>query len=409
MAAVCRFCATPLEHDFVDLGMLPLSNAFLEAHDLNRMERFYPLHAYVCGECFLVQLEEFESPDEIFRDYVYFSSYSDSWLAHAREFAARATDRFGLDTNSLVVEIASNDGYLLQYFKEQGIPVLGIEPAGNVAQVAIDAGIDTVTEFFGVVLARRLRDARQGCDLLVGNNVLAHVPDLNDFVAGLELLLADDGALSMEFPHLLQLVAHTQFDTIYHEHFSYFSLLAVRRIFRHHGLEIFDVEELPSHGGSLRIYVQHPDGGHPHRDSVERLLARERDAGLDRLEIYRHFSERVHAVKRDLLEFLIEARRAGHRVAGYGAPAKGNTLLNFCGVGTDFIEYTVDRSPHKQGRFLPGTHIPVHSPERIAQTKPDYVLILPWNLQDEIVAQMTHIRSWGGRFVVPIPRLAVLP
>ncbi|GMQ76433.1 MAG: class I SAM-dependent methyltransferase [Gammaproteobacteria bacterium] len=409
MAAACRFCATPLEHDFVDLGMSPLSNAFLEADELNRMERFYPLRAYVCGECFLVQLEEFESPDEIFRDYVYFSSYSDSWLAHAREFAAGATDRFGLDARSLVVEIASNDGYLLQYFNERGIPVLGIEPARNVAQVAIDAGIDTVTEFFGVALARRLREERQGCDLLVGNNVLAHVPDLNDFVAGLEFLLADNGALSMEFPHLLQLVEHTQFDTIYHEHFSYFSLLAAQRIFRHHGLEIFDVEELPSHGGSLRIYAQHPDGGYPHRDSVERLLARERDAGLDRLEIYRHFSERVHEVKRDLLEFLIEARRAGKRSVGYGAPAKGNTLLNFCGVGTDFIEYTVDRSPHKQGRFLPGTHIPVHSPERIAQTRPDYVLILPWNLQDEIVEQMTHIRSWGGRFVVPIPRLAVLP
>ena len=409
MAAVCRFCATPLEHDFVDLGMSPLSNAFLETGDLNRMERFFPLHAYVCGECFLVQIEEFESPDAIFRDYVYFSSYSDSWLAHAREFAARATDRFGLGTASLVVEIASNDGYLLQYFKERGIPALGIEPAGNVAQVAMDAGIDTVMEFFGVALARRLRAERQGCDLLVGNNVLAHVPDLNDFVAGLEILLADDGVLSMEFPHLLQLVAHTQFDTIYHEHFSYFSMLAVRRIFRHHGLEIFDVEELPSHGGSLRIYAQHPDGNYPHRDSVERLLAKEREAGLDRLAIYRHFSERVHEVKRDLLEFLIEARRAGHRVVGYGAPAKGNTLLNFCGVGTDFIDYTVDRNPHKQGRFLPGTHIPVHPPERIAQTKPDYVLILPWNLQDEIVEQMTHIRSWGGRFVVPIPRLAVLP
>ncbi len=409
MAAECRFCATPLEHSFVDLGMSPLSNAFLEADELDRMERFYPLRAYVCGECFLVQLEEFESPDEIFRDYVYFSSYSDSWLAHAREFAAGATDRFGLDARSLVVEIASNDGYLLQYFNERDIPVLGIEPARNVAQVAIDAGIDTVTEFFGVALARRLRAERQGCDLLIGNNVLAHVPDLNDFVAGLELLLADDGALSMEFPHLLQLVEHTQFDTIYHEHFSYFSLLAAQRIFRHHGLEIFDVEELPSHGGSLRIYAQHPDGGYPHSDSVERLLARERDAGLDRLEIYRYFSERVHGVKRDLIEFLIEARRAGKRVAGYGAPAKGNTLLNFCGVGTDFIEYTVDRSPHKQGRFLPGTHIPVHSPERIAQTKPDYVLILPWNLQDEIVEQMIHIRSWGGRFVVPIPRLAVLP
>lgn len=409
MTAACRFCATALEHVFVDLGMSPLSNAILDAGELNRMERFYPLRAYVCEECLLVQLEAFESPDEIFRDYSYFSSYSDSWLAHARSFAAATTGRFGLGRRSLVVEIASNDGYLLQYFKEQGIPVLGVEPARNVAQVAVDAGIDTVREFFGVALARRLRSERQGADLLVGNNVLAHVPDLNDFVAGLGLLLADDGALSMEFPHLLRLVEHAQFDTIYHEHFSYFSLLAVRRIFLHHGLEIFDVEELSSHGGSLRIYAQHLDGGYSQSDSVERVLAKERDAGLNRLETYRHFSERVFEVKAALLEFLIEARRAGKRVAGYGAPAKGNTLLNFCGIGTDFIEYTVDRSPHKQGRFLPGTHIPVHAPERIAQTRPDYVLILPWNLQEEIVEQMAHVRDWGGRFVVPIPRLTVLP
>jgi SAM-dependent methyltransferase len=408
-AAACRFCATALEHSFVDLGMSPLSNAFIGAGELNRMERFYPLHAYVCGECFLVQLEEFESPDEIFRDYSYFSSYSDSWLAHARELAAATTDRFALDKKSLVVEIASNDGYLLQYFKEQGIPVLGVEPARNVAQVAIDAGIDTLTEFFGVALARRLRDERRRCDLLVGNNVLAHVPDLNDFVAGLGILLADDGVLSMEFPHLLQLVEHTQFDTIYHEHFSYFSLLAVQRIFGHHDLEIFDVEELSSHGGSLRVYAQHAHGEHPHSDSVGRLLAKERGAGLDRLETYAQFSEQVFEVKRALLEFLIEARRGGKQVVGYGAPAKGNTLLNFCGIGTDFIEYTVDRSPHKQGRFLPGTHIPIHAPERIAQTEPDYVLILPWNLQDEILEQMAHVRGWGGRFVVPIPRLTVLP
>ena len=409
MAAACRFCATALEHGFVDLGMSPLSNAFLDADALNRMERFYPLHAYVCGECFLVQLEEFESPDEIFRDYSYFSSYSDSWLAHARAFATATTDRFELDGKSLVVEIASNDGYLLQYFKEQGIPVLGVEPARNVAQVAIDAGIETLTEFFGAALARRLRDERRRCDLLVGNNVLAHVPDLNDFVAGLGILLADDGVLSMEFPHLLQLMEHTQFDTIYHEHFSYFSLLAVQRIFRHHELEIFDVEELSSHGGSLRVYAQHAHGEYPHSDSVERLLARERGAGLNRLETYAQFSEQVFEVKRALLEFLIDARRSGKQVVGYGAPAKGNTLLNFCGIGTDFIEYTVDRSPHKQGRFLPGTHIPIHAPERIAQTKPDYVLILPWNLQDEILEQMAHVRDWGGRFVVPIPRLTVLP
>lgn len=409
MAPVCRFCATALEHGFVDLGMSPLSNAFLDADALNRMERFYPLRAYVCEECFLVQLEAFESPDEIFRDYSYFSSYSDSWLAHARDFATATTDRFELGPESLVVEIASNDGYLLQYFKEQGIPVLGVEPARNVAKVAIDAGIDTVTEFFGIALARRLRDKRQSCDLLVANNVLAHVPDLNDFVAGLGHLLADDGALSVEFPHLLQLMEHTQFDTIYHEHFSYFSLLAVQRIFRRHGLEIFDVEELSSHGGSLRIFAQHRDGAYAHNDSVERLLAKERDAGLNRLETYGNFSEQVFELKRALLEFLIEARRAGKQVVGYGAPAKGNTLLNFCGVGTDFIEYTVDRSPHKQGRFLPGTHIPIHSPEHIVQTKPDYVLILPWNLQDEIVEQMAHVRDWGGRFVVPIPRLTVLP
>lgn len=409
MAPVCRFCATALEHGFVDLGMSPLSNAFLDADALNRMERFYPLRAYVCEECFLVQLEAFESPDEIFRDYSYFSSYSDSWLAHARDFATATTDRFELGPESLVVEIASNDGYLLQYFKEQGIPVLGVEPARNVAKVAIDAGIDTVTEFFGVALARRLRDKRQSCDLLVANNVLAHVPDLNDFVAGLGHLLADDGALSVECPHLLQLMEHTQFDTIYHEHFSYFSLLAVQRIFRRHGLEIFDVEELSSHGGSLRIFAQHRDGAYAHNDSVERLLAKERDAGLNRLETYGNFSEQVFELKRALLEFLIEARRAGKQVVGYGAPAKGNTLLNFCGVGTDFIEYTVDRSPHKQGRFLPGTHIPIHSPEHIVQTKPDYVLILPWNLQDEIVEQMAHVRDWGGRFVVPIPRLTVLP
>jgi SAM-dependent methyltransferase len=409
MAAACRFCATALEHGFVDLGMSPLSNAILDADALNRMEPFYPLRAYVCQECFLVQLEAFESPDEIFRDYSYFSSYSDSWLAHARAFAAATTDRFELGRQSLVVEVASNDGYLLQYFKEQGIPVLGVEPARNVAEVAIDAGIDTLTEFFGVTLARRLRDERKPCDLLVGNNVLAHVPDLNDFVAGLGILLADEGALSMEFPHLLQLIENTQFDTIYHEHFSYFSLLAVQRIFRHHGLEIFDVEELSSHGGSLRIYAQHSDGKFPHNDSVDRLLAKERDAGLNRLETYGQFSEQVFEVKRALLEFLIEARRGAKRVVGYGAPAKGNTLLNFCGVGTDFIDYTVDRSPHKQGRFLPGTHIPIYSPERIAQTEPDYVLILPWNLQDEIVEQMAHVRDWGGRFVVPVPRLTVLP
>jgi SAM-dependent methyltransferase len=437
----CRFCDAPLEHLFADLGMSPLSNSYLRADQLSRMEPFYPLAVYVCGRCFLVQLPELQSPEAIFGDYAYFSSYSESWLAHAKAYCETMRTRLALDAASLVVEIASNDGYLLQYFRDAGIPVLGIEPAANVAAVASEKGIETLVQFFGVETARALP---RKADLLLGNNVLAHVPDLNDFVAGMKLALADGGTITMEFPHLLRLIEGNQFDTIYHEHFSYFSLLTVRQVFAKHGLTLVDVEELPTHGGSLRIYARHDlavdaphdqdvipsvardlgDGGHdplpsgaarPHRSlatlgmtRVDALERRERAFGLDRLETYARFNEQVRATKRALLEFLVAAKNDGKSIAGYGAPAKGNTLLNYCGIRTDFLDYTVDRSPHKQGLFLPGTHIPIFAPERIAETKPDYVLILPWNLRDEIAGQMAHIREWGGQFVVPIPRVEVL-
>lgn len=404
----CRFCATPLRESFVDLGMSPLSNAYPEANNLLAPETFYPLHAFVCHACFLVQLHELQTPDAIFSDYAYFSSFSDSWLAHSKAFAGEMTARLGLGASSRVVEIASNDGYLLQYFKQRGIAVLGVEPARNVAAQAIAAGIPTLVEFFGTAQARRMVEAGQRADLLVGNNVLAHVPDLNDFVAGLALVLAPDGVLSMEFPHLMRLIDGNQFDTIYHEHFSYLSLFTVERVFAHHGLRLFDVEELPTHGGSLRVIACRADARHVATGRVEALRARELVAGYDRIETYRDFAARVIDTKCALLEFLIGARRDGKRVVGYGAPAKGNTLLNFCGVRTDLLAYTVDRSPHKQGRLLPGTRIPILSPDEIARTKPDYVLILPWNLRDEITAQMAHVRSWGGKFVVPIPRVEIM-
>ena len=408
MSSSCRFCATPLEHDFIDLGMSPVSNSFVKPDRVDEPEPFYPLHAFVCSNCFLVQLEEFETADQIFSDYVYFSSYSTSWLAHARKFVNDVSERFGFNADSLVIEVASNDGYLLQYFTERNVPVLGIEPASNVAEVARAAGIDTIDEFFGASLAERLRDEGRLCDLLVGNNVLAHVPDINDFVGGFRLVLAEDGVLSMEFPHLLRLIEQTQFDTIYHEHFSYLSLLTVQRIFAHHGLQVFDVEEIPTHGGSLRVFAQHSGGKQPVGRAVEKVLGDERGAKLDSLDGYRNFSEKVTKVKTDLLEFLRQADSEGKTVVGYGAPAKGNTLLNYCGIGPDEIAYTVDRSPHKQGHLLPGTHIPVYAPEKIAETQPDYVIILPWNLKDEVVEQMAEIRGWGGRFVVPIPELTVI-
>jgi len=405
--AACRFCAAPLELSFADLGMSPPSNAYLKAEDLTHPERFYPLHAWVCGKCFLVQLEAFEAPQQIFSDdYAYFSSYSDTWLAHSRAYVEKVVPRFNLGRSSFVVEIASNDGYLLQYFVERGIPVLGIEPAANCAAAAEKKGVPSRVEFFGTASAERLG---RKADLVVGNNVLAHVPDLNDFVRGISLLLKPAGVVTMEFPHLLRLMQENQFDTIYHEHFSYFSFAVAERVFARHGMTLFDVEELPTHGGSLRIYGRlHAHSALAVTPKVHELRERELAAGLEDVATYRSFAEKVNEVKRGLLEFLGGARESGKRVVGYGAPAKGNTLLNFCGVRADLLEYTVDRNPHKQGRFLPGSHIPIYAPERIAQTRPDYVLILPWNLKDEITAQMAHIRSWGGRFVVPIPETRVL-
>lgn len=405
----CRFCSAPLSLSFADLGMSPLSNAYLKPGQLNKMERFYPLHARVCESCHLVQLEEFESPERIFSDYLYFSSYSDSWLEHAARYTDQMIRRFGFGTRSHVVEIASNDGYLLQYFVKQGIPVLGIEPAANVAQVAEKKGIPTLTRFFGRDTAKELAAAGKGADLLLGNNVLAHVPDLNDFVGGMAILLRPHGVITMEFPHLLRLMEENQFDTIYHEHFSYFSFSVAEKVFAAHKLTVFDVEEIPTHGGSLRIYAKHASNiALPVGEGVPALRQREKEAGLDRADTYRAFSRRVMATKRSLLRFLIDAREAGKRVVGYGAPAKGNTLLNYCGVRTDFLEYTVDRSPHKQGHFLPGTHIPVHGPEKIRETRPDYVLILPWNLEQEIINQMADIRGWGGKFVIPVPEVRVI-
>lgn len=408
-APPCRFCGSALQVVFCDLGMSPLSNTYLDREALNRAEAFYPLRAFVCSECFLVQLEEFESPANLFSDYAYFSSYSDSWLEHARVFAESMQARLQLDATSRVIELASNDGYLLQYFAANGIPVLGIEPAANVAAVAEKKGIPTRIEFFGRNAAKRLCANGETADLLLGNNVLAHVPDLNDFVAGMKLVLKADGLLTMEFPHLLRLIENNQFDTIYHEHFSYLSLLAVERIFEHHGLQLHDVEELPTHGGSIRIHAAHTEAGHSASKTLRTLRDTEAEAGLDDIKAYSEFAERARATKRGLLDFLIEAKRAGKSIAGYGAPAKGNTLLNYCGVREDFLDYTVDRSLAKQGRFLPGTHIPVFAPGKIAETRPDFVLILPWNLRDEIVADMAHIRAWGGQFVVPIPQVEVLP
>jgi 2-polyprenyl-3-methyl-5-hydroxy-6-metoxy-1,4-benzoquinol methylase len=403
----CRFCATPLSHVFADLGMSPLSNSYLTEEELVRMEPFYPLRALVCANCNLVQLEEFESPEQIFSDYAYFSSYSTTWLQHAKRYVSLVTERFSLNEKSRVVEVASNDGYLLQYFVERGIPVLGIEPAANVAHVAIERGIPTEIRFFGRETAHALTNSGHA-DLLVGNNVLAHVPDLNDFVAGLKILLKPDGVITMEFPHLLRLMEESQFDTIYHEHFSYFSFLTVQRVFTAHGLTLFDVEELQTHGGSLRIYGRHAeDSSKPPSDATLELAERERKAGLSQLEPYLAFGKRVQEAKRDILAFFIESKRAGKTIVGYGAPAKGNTLLNYCGIRTDFIDYTVDVSPHKQGHFLPGTHIPIKAPSEVERTRPDFLFILPWNIKNEIMEQMRFIRDWGGQFVVPSPELQI--
>ncbi len=405
----CRFCGAPVDAVFADLGMSPLANSYLAPDRVNAMEPFYPLRALVCGNCFLVQLEEFESPERIFSDYAYFSSYSSSWLEHSRRYTEQMIERFALDGASHVVEIASNDGYLLQFFQERQVPVLGIEPAANVAEVAVQKGIPTLVEFFGVQTATSLA-TESAADLLLGNNVLAHVPDLNDFVAGMKVLLKPGGVITMEFPHLMRLVEENQWDTIYHEHFSYLSFLTVSRVFEAHGLRLFDVEELPTHGGSLRIYGAHADDdGKPDTEAARELRERERAAGYEQLDTYLGYGGRVQEDKRQILSFLISLKREGLRVVGYGAPAKGNTLLNYCGIGPDFIDYTCDLNPHKQGHFLPGSHIPIRSPEQIREDRPDVVVILPWNLKDEIVGQLDFVREWGGRFAARTPELTLLP
>jgi 2-polyprenyl-3-methyl-5-hydroxy-6-metoxy-1,4-benzoquinol methylase len=407
----CRFCGEALGVSVADLGMSPVSNDNIKPEKLSAMEPFYPLHAYVCENCWLVQLEQFHAADELFSDeYAYFSSYSESWLDHARRYSLKVIERFGINQDSLVVEIASNDGYLLKNFNEKGIPILGVEPCANVAKAAEEIGIPSLVKFFGVNTAEEMVSDHVRADLLVGNNVLAHVPDLNDFVKGMKILLSPGGVITMEFPHLKKMMEFNQFDTIYREHFSYFSLVTVERVFAEFGLVIFDVEEIPTHGGSLRIYARHDsDSGKPVLEAVDDLRNEEIEAGFQDVAIYTRFAEQVKETKRKLLSFLIEIKRQGKTVVGYGAPAKGNTLLNYCGIRNDFIDYTVDLSPHKQGLFLPGTHLPIFSPERISETKPDYVLILPWNLKDEVIKQMAHIRDWGGQFVVPIPELKIYP
>lgn len=405
----CRNCGAPLVRTFVDLGMSPLCESYIREDRLNQPEVFYPLHAYICEQCYLVQLLQYVSPAQIFSEYAYFSSYSDSWNEHARRYCAAMAERFKLGSDSLVIEIASNDGYLLQHFVDRRIPCFGVEPAANVAKVAVGRGIPTAVRFFGDAAARELIHHPGRPNLLIGNNVLAHVPDLNDFIAGMKTLLKPDGVITMEFPHLLRLMQQNQFDTIYHEHFSYFSFFVVEGAFARHGLTLFDVEELSTHGGSLRIYARHSEyTALSVSESVHRLRALELTLGFDQLKTYALFQEKVSETKRKLLDFLIGAKRAGNRIVGYGAPGKGNTLLNYCGIRSDFLDYTVDRSQYKQGQFTPGTHIPILHPDRIFHTRPDYVLILPWNLAEEISQQMSAIREWGGRFVVPIPEVRVL-
>jgi hypothetical protein len=389
--------------------MSPLCESYVAADQLQQPESFYPLHVFVCGNCYLAQLLEYVSPQDIYSHYAYFSSFSDSWLAHARQYVEVITRRLELGPTHRVVELASNDGYLLQYFKARGVPALGIEPATNIARAAVEKGIPTINKFFGTRTAHEVVAEHGHADLIVGNNVLPHVPDINDFVSGMKVLLAPRGVITMEFPHLLRLIEQNQFDTIYHEHYSYLSLLVVVRIFNHHGLTLFDVEELSTHGGSLRIYARHAhDSSRPVDPRVDMLTSRELECGMTDLAMYRRFDEKVRRTKHELLSFLIEQKSQGKRIAGYGAPGKGNTLLNYCGIRTDLIDYTVDRNPFKQGKFLPGTRIPIHAPDRIAQTKPDLVLILPWNLKNEIAAQLAYVRQWGGRLAVPIPKVEVL-
>jgi SAM-dependent methyltransferase len=405
----CRFCGAALRDTVVDLGMSPLCESFLPADQLDKMEPFYPLHVWVCPKCFLVQLSEYVRVEEIFTEYAYFSSFSSAWLKHAEEYVGMISDRAKLTKDSFVIELASNDGYLLQYFVKRGVPCLGVEPAANVAKAARERGVETMVAFFNERTAGELRAAGRTADVILGNNVLAQVPDLNSFVAGIPIVLKPTGTATFEFPHLMQLFDNNQFDTIYHEHFSYFSLISTEAIFARHGLTVFDVEELWTHGGSLRIYARHAaDTSRPVTERVLALRAREEAAGYRKIETYTRFEERVRSTKRTLLELLIEAKRSGKRIVGYGAPGKGNTLLNYCGIRTDFIDFTVDRNPYKHGRFLPGTHIPILPPSALDEAKPDYIFILPWNLKDEIMGQLAHARAWGAKFIVPIPEAKVL-
>ncbi|HKK62989.1 MAG TPA: class I SAM-dependent methyltransferase [Bacteroidales bacterium] len=406
---ICRFCKSPLNDEFIDLGMSPLSNAFLKKDQLNKAEVFYPLKVYLCNECLLIQLGQYETPENIFADYVYFSSFSESWLKHSKNYCDQVTERFDLNQNSFVVELASNDGYLLQYFLKKDIPCLGIEPAENVAKVSMQKGIPTISDFFGTRLANELVKKDNLANLVIANNVLAHVPDLNDFVEGIKLILHTDGIATFEFPHFLNLIKLNEFDTIYHEHFSYFSFLTVQKIFRAHELKIFDVEELESHGGSLRIYVSHVHNSHYQKsDRVKLMVKKEVRAGLSEISTYHNFSESAKQLKRDLLHVLNRIKNENKLIVGYGAAAKGNTLFNFCGIRTDYIDYVVDRNPAKQNRYLPGTHIPVYSPDKIYEDRPEYLFIIPWNLKKEIIKQNQYIKNWGGKFIIPIPNVEII-
>lgn len=406
----CRFCNNELKFVFLDLHNCPHSNSFLSLSQLNEAERYYPLKLFVCEKCFLVQVDEYKNADEIFHDdYIYFSSYSTSWLKHCERYSEKMLTEFKLNKESLIIEIASNDGYLLQYFKNKNIPVLGIEPSGGTAEVAISKGINTITRFFGESLAKELESENKKADLLIGNNVLAHVPDINDFVKGLKIILKEDGLITMEFPHLQKLIEQSQFDTVYHEHFSYLSFTTVNKIFESHGLSLFDVEEIPTHGGSLRIYAQHKNYSSVRavKENVELLKEKERKAGLTEIEYYEGFQNKVNKIKDELLEFLINQKRNGRKVAAYGAAAKGNTLLNYCGIKSDHVNFVVDASPYKQNKFLPGSHIPVVKENELKKFKPDYVLILPWNIKEEIMEQLNYVKNWGGKFVTAIPELNI--
>ena len=404
----CRYCQSVLRHTFINLGMSPIANCYLQQRQLNHIEAFYPLHVYICDRCFLVQLEEFETPEHIFKDYAYFSSFSDTWLQHAKSYVNMIIERLQLSENSQIIEIASNDGYLLQYFLSRGMFVLGIEPAANVAMHAVNKGIPTIEKFFGENTACQLVQEGIKADLLIGNNVLAHVPKLNDFIRGMKILLGPKGVITLEFPHLMRLMDENQFDTIYHEHFSYFSFTTVTNIFSFHRLTIFDVEELPTHGGSLRIYACHSeDTSKTISQRITDLSNREKRSGFSNLNSYLSFSKKIQKVKHDILKFLISTKEAGKSIVGYGAPAKASTLLNYCGIRIDFIDYTVDRNPQKQGCYLPGSHIPIRHPDQIKITQPDYILILPWNLTNEIIEQVAYAREWGGKFVVLIPEVGI--